>query len=115
MKPPKPTKYAQIGDKVKIITPKIFVRCGYTLTPEILHSRRMHEVEGLARAAWQAMSIKKRSYTFDPPARVYNNLISAATSFILNEEKFGGPEHCQRDYWKLEEVEAKLDAAFEEK
>lgn len=97
-------KYAKAGEKIKIITPNLFVRVGYPLTPEIVMETHREEVERL-------VSIASRAIQGTPPAglldtepyltpRANQLLTMAVCSFILNRERFGGPD--RKIYEKLE-------------
>lgn len=100
------SKYANPGDKIRIIVPKLFLRCGYPLNPEKILTERESQVEALVAKAWQAMRYPERTqrsndlkglgflveYCDEIPYRVKHHLTSAVVSMILNCEGFGGRE-----------------------
>lgn len=95
------TKYVKPGDKIRIMVPKLFVRCGYLLNPEKILTERQQQVDALVMKAWKAMRYPGREeietnflveYTEDIPWRVKRHLTSSVVSMILNCEHFGGKE-----------------------
>jgi len=118
---PVPRKYAAIGEKVKIIVPKEFIRCGYPLSIEVIKQTRGKEVsEKIYNAALAigALSDKTPAYidkdfgvirsvdnidlhpNLDQnireylTPRIYRNLEFAVCSTILEQERWGGSERA---------------------
>lgn len=95
-------RYARIGDIVTIETPMLFIRCGYSLTKDIVRNKYKDEVTKImgecSEVIRKAMYIKGiqlvslDSYT-------QRSLESTIVSAILRREGFGGRER------KIHEVE----------
>jgi hypothetical protein len=93
-------KYAAVGDKVKIVVPEIFKRCGYALTAEVLRSTRTQEIDNKVQAAAQVIAEKpkpdagvKLCDPYDVVDRHTRGLLTKAVcSYIMNNEGWGGRE-----------------------
>lgn len=96
-------KYANPGERVRVVTPKLFIRCGYTLTSDIIMDTREKEVTKAVNAAHAAMvqeiqgesvttmlSIRTSPVVIDQRVRFLLN--SAVCSMILENEQWGGKE-----------------------
>jgi hypothetical protein len=98
-------KYAKVGDRVKIITPKLFQRCGYPLDPFVVREKFKDEITKRATEALQGMlgiPIKAPEQANDlnelfgvseivsEYRRPYAHLEKAVISYILQRERFGG-------------------------
>jgi hypothetical protein len=81
-----------------VVTPKLFVRCGYPLYPGKIMFERKGEVNALMFAAWYAMNKHTFGRTVpkldldDLPPWIKPRLRNMALTVILHREKFGGRE-----------------------
>jgi hypothetical protein len=111
-------KRAKIGDSVRIVTPKRFVRCGYPLTYDIIRKTRSEECYELMRLAWagilkidktleqsQVLGPQDMRWAFtsealpEMPRRVASLLEQAVCAYIVDRENWGGP---QRKIYELD-------------
>jgi hypothetical protein len=83
------SKYAKVGEMVRITTPKEFVRCGYPLTMEDIRVNCYTEID--AKVKELGMTLGKYSSEMIP-TRVYNTLEKAVTYWLLEQKHFGGSE-----------------------
>lgn len=88
------TKYARVGETVRILQPKWFIRCGYPLTVDIVMEKYADEVKmlfGKAIEAIRPMPITLAS-NGDPTidARTDQALRNAICYMIIRREGFGG-------------------------
>jgi hypothetical protein len=97
-------KYLKVGDRVRIVEGKRFMRCGYPLNFEVLKKTRTKEVETKVFAAAKAAGLNAHS------ERVFNHLTNAVCSDILQKEKFGGSVRSifEEDYPALKGVEGEI-------
>src|SRR5215472_3185828 len=86
MKKLRPTKYARIGDKVKVIVPKVFIRCGYPLDRYTVMGTRAPFIET------QIYKMAKEARLDLEDRFVKHSLKQAVIFNILKEEGFGGRE-----------------------
>jgi hypothetical protein len=80
----KVTKYAKVGDTVKIVTPMTFIRCGYPLSVKILKETRKAHINTLAYKAASASGLNYHN------GYVKNALTHAIVFDMLRKENFGG-------------------------
>jgi hypothetical protein len=108
MKPRK--KYAAIGELVKIVTPKEFVRCGYPLTIKLVMEQQFEEIEKDCARMFAALERKPAppealptetefafGFTAVPAsgcsnmsATVHGMLCAAIAAYRLEQQNFGG-------------------------
>ena len=107
MKPRK--KYAAIGELVKIVTPKEFVRCGYPLTIKLVMEQQFEEIEKDCARMFAALERKPLPVEVDPAAEAGNGLVffavpdgplmsatvhgmlcAAIAAYRLEQQNFGG-------------------------
>jgi hypothetical protein len=110
MKPRK--KYAAIGEQVRIVTPKEFVRCGYPLTIKIIMEQQFEEIEKDCARMFAALEKKPAPPTPSEPglvtdwgftipgvqvsdipamsATVHGMLCAAIAAYRLEQQNFGG-------------------------
>ena len=107
MKPRK--KYAAIGELVKIVTPKEFVRCGYALTIKIIMEQQFEEIEKDCQRMFAALEKKpappeepvKEEFAFgftvlrvsegsNMSPTVHGMLCAAIAAYRLEQQNFGG-------------------------
>jgi hypothetical protein len=95
------SKYAKIGQMVRVITPKIFIRAGYPLTSRILLQTRKAEVDAMVVKAAEAMGMyilpPEIEFSIEDPIErldhwVVRNLRQAVCCYLLRKEGFGGSE-----------------------
>ena len=93
-------KFAEIGQQVRIVTPRYFVRCGYPLCADDVTIKFRDEVDQLTSLAAKAIGAVKRdgSVHYD----IEKRLKSAVVSMIMRRERFGGNE---RRVYELESPE----------
>jgi len=103
-------KYAAIGEFVKIVTPKEFVRCGYPLTIKLVMEQQFEEIEKDCARMFAALE-KKLAPPEEPPtetefafgftavpvsgcsnmsATVHGMLCAAIAAYRLEQQNFGG-------------------------
>ena len=108
MKPRK--KYAAIGEQVRIVTPKEFVRCGYPLTIKLVMEQQFEDIEKDCARMFAALE-KKPAPPEEPPteteyafgftavpvsgcsnmsATVHGMLCAAIAAYRLEQQNFGG-------------------------
>ena len=103
-------KYAVIGDYVRVVTPKQFVRCGYPLSIRDIMIRDCREIEADFERVFAALENRtlpeplpestqeKLDWIFDfkstvhssTSATVHGMLCSAIAAYRLEKENFGG-------------------------
>lgn len=98
----KQSKYLSLGTNVKIIVPKIFVRCGYTLDFLEIQKQKGKEInelmtklnrvfnEYLMKGISDTIVSLQVSTSYD--RKVDNYLNKACCAFLLRQAKFGGKE-----------------------
>lgn len=105
------SKYAKVGDTVRIINPNAFIRCGYALTHDILCDKHSDQVYSMADKLYALLydlpPFEKATDVVDSPLgvinigasnlqdkehRVYTHLVSAVCSKLLRDLKWGGKE-----------------------
>lgn len=102
----------RVGDHVKIVTPELFVRCGYPLTKQIVKDTLITEEQ--KQAIWKMLNefgIKKQTIDDGTPLLDYTDALNADNKFsdildimagnILREKKWGGRE--RKIYTKRQE------------
>jgi hypothetical protein len=102
-------KYAAIGEFVKIVTPKEFVRCGYPLTIKLVMEQQAEEIEKDCARMFAALE-KKPEPVEEPEAQdepgffslrlsevsatmsptVHGMLCSAIAAYRLEQQNYGG-------------------------
>ena len=107
MKPRK--KYAAIGEFVRIVTPKEFVRCGYPLTIKLVMEQQFEEIEKDCARMFAALE-RKPAPPEEPPdsgsgweffkavdsavanmsATVHGMLCATIAAYRLEQQNFGG-------------------------
>jgi len=102
----KKTKYARVGEKVEIVVPKLFIRCGYPLTMSEILQKRCANVAIRARSAAMAAGLNWED------AWVRKNLERAVAADILKKEGFGGAGRLifQEDFPELLGARGKVTA-----
>ena len=102
-------KYAAIGEFVKIVTPKEFVRCGYPLTIKLVMEQQFEEIEKDCARMFAALEKKPLPVEVDPTAEAGNGLVffavpdgplmsatvhgmlcAAIAAYRLEQQNFGG-------------------------
>ena len=102
-------KYARIGEFVKVVTPKEFVRCGYPLTIKIVMEQQFEEIEKdcvrmFAALEKKSVPVKEPEAQDDPgffslrlsevtsamSATVHGMLCSAIAAYRLEQQNYGG-------------------------
>ena len=79
-------KYLPLGAKVRVVTPKVFVRCGYPLNFDEVSRKFSDEItERINKASYAAKLNQDDRY-------VSKYLFKAVVCDILKREKFGGLE-----------------------
>jgi hypothetical protein len=107
MKPRK--KYAAIGEQVRIVTPKEFVRCGYPLTIKLVMEQQFEEIE--KDCARMFAALEKKPLPAEPAsevespfsftavsinggplmsATVHGMLCAAIAAYRLEQQNYGG-------------------------
>ena len=102
-------KYARVGEFVKIVTPKEFVRCGYPLTIKLVMEQQAEEIEKDCARMFAALE-KKPEPVEEPEAQdepgffslrlsevsatmsptVHGMLCSAIAAYRLEQQNYGG-------------------------
>ena len=102
-------KYARIGEFVKIVTPKEFVRCGYPLTIKLVMEQQAEEIEKDCARMFAALekklapveepeaqdepgffSLRLSEVTSAMSATVHGMLCSAIAAYRLEQQNYGG-------------------------
>ena len=120
------SKYARVGEFVWIVTPKEFVRCGYSLSIKGIMSDRFQKIEEHVQRmyaalqekpmptpqpvrtneaeadSWLSLEVNKVS---DMSATVHGMLGAAVAAWMLEAENFGGKERqiFEQENYRLEE------------
>lgn len=88
----KDPKIIRIGDKVKIVNPEMFVRCGYPMTKqdarEEVYSRFQPQVDQLIKSTLYFCSELKSHFDYDGLA--YHAVMEALAYGWLRRKNFGG-------------------------
>ena len=94
----KKTKYARVGEQVRLVNVKRFVRCGYPLTRDMVAEKFKEEIAGLLfKCVSIIRGIPPAGIKFVDPAGLGDKLADskledAICFYILNREGFGGRE-----------------------
>ena len=102
-------KYACIGEQVRIVTPKEFVRCGYPLTIKVVMQQQAEEIEKDCARMFVALEKKsappeeplKEEFAFDftvlrvsevssMSPTVHGMLCAAIAAYRLEQQNYGG-------------------------
>lgn len=98
--PNKKKKYADIGDRIVVLVPKMFIRCGYLVDANFLREKYTPEIN---RRVYQA---RKAANLPEDDRKVTSALEQAVILGMLREKEFGGRERViiERDYrdWKVQ-------------
>lgn len=98
----KKAKYAKIGERVRVISRKEFIRCGYPLTlQKILHERK-EEVDEMVKTVTETLNWREKQRFLglfqittdlsEKYSRAINSLRKAIAEKIMVDEGFGGNE-----------------------
>jgi hypothetical protein len=97
-------KYAKVGDRVRIVEPLMFKRCGYPLDPRAVRDKfamEIHELTKRAVLAVRGVALPKHEDQVEDVSLRYfevhrgdqwNLFERAVVGFILQREGFGGRE-----------------------
>lgn len=111
------TKYAKVGDKVRVVIPKMFIRCGYPLTGQIVYEKYTEEIARAVSACDIALqqafntpievdgiTLAGSSFSSGYASRL---LEKAAISYKMEQLNWGGSsrEVYQKEYPELRDVE----------
>ena len=116
-------KYAKVGDRVRIVIPKEFIRVGYPLCPDVIRETYEKELKDRIKAGAIAigainsssnggidlfLSMEDNMFNLSP--RIYTNLESAVISTILQNKNFGGNERSiyEKEYPDLLELKGEI-------
>lgn len=87
----------KVGDSVKIVTPNVFVRCGYPLTVSDMESEVEDYEEETMMKLLEASDYASMSFY---QQRAYDKMKSGFMLYLLARRGFGGPErtiHVRED------------------
>lgn len=95
-------KYLKVGDRVEVVTPKEFIRCGYPLTIRDILETRSEIIEKIAFDAAVAIGLAKKTLPIFSWGGVsdesykselaWKTLRLAVAQKIISDENFGGNE-----------------------
>jgi len=88
----KQPKYARVGEKVRILVPKEFDRCGYPLTMFDVAEKFRDEIRVKMETVRQALGMNAELDVWTNRSHFDMHLEKALCSLILNREGFGGKE-----------------------
>jgi hypothetical protein len=102
-------EYARVGEFVKIVTPKEFVRCGYPLTIKLVMEQQFEEIEKDCARMFAALenksapveepeaqdesdffSLRLSEVTSTMSPTVHGMLCAAIAAYRLEQQKYGG-------------------------
>lgn len=97
----------QLGDKVKIVNPEVFVRCGYPITLEM---ETEEIVQKYGKEIWdliEKVGIEKDVYSSIINAPIFNKIAKQLAYSTLKQKKFGGYNreiHTRREEYLMGEI-----------
>lgn len=82
----------KIGERIKIIVPEFFVRCGYPMTMEMARQEVEDKWHGEIVGFLDKLGFGPVGVGYPGYAQAYEGVIRSLASGLLNKQRFGGPE-----------------------